>query len=169
MEMVLINNKTCSRCKKELPLTKEFFHVSKFLSDGFNSHCKNCRKDTYYKRREPVQDIKRLLTERFSDLKTRTKNKRVKYNIALNFDVEYLLELWNKQSGKCAISNIEMTFVLYEGHIKTNASIDRINSNKGYSKDNIQLVCSIINKMKLDMTKEELMFYCKEILRNNEL
>jgi len=164
-----VDTKICSRCKKDLPLSKEFFHVSKFLADGFNSHCKDCRKGTYYKRREPVQDLKRLLTERFSDLKTRTKKKRVKYDIALDFDVEYLLELWVEQSGRCAISGIKMTSLLYEGHIKTNVSIDRVDSNKGYSKSNIQLVCSIVNKMKLDMTKEELMFYCKEILRNNEL
>lgn len=168
METV-INTKICTRCEKELPLTKKFFHVCNFVKDGFTSQSKDCRKGTYYKKREPISDIKRLLNERFSDLKTRTKKKRVKYDVELDFDLTYLLNLYVEQSGKCAISGIQLTSLLYEGHINTNASIDRINSHKGYSKNNIQLVCSIVNKMKLDMTKEELMFYCKEILRNNEL
>jgi hypothetical protein len=73
----------CCRCKQEFPLTTEFFHVAKFLSDGFNSHCKTCRKKSYHLRRSPIQDLKKALTQRFNDLKTRTKKKRVKYDIEL--------------------------------------------------------------------------------------
>lgn len=62
-----------------------------------------------------------------------------------------------------------MTHVLYNGHNNTNVSIDRVDSTKGYTKNNIQLVCSIINKMKLDMTIKELTYYCSKILTHNEL
>lgn len=161
--------KVCCKCKNELPLTTEFFHVSNFLSDGFNSHCKECRKKSYHLRRTPIQDLEKLLNQRYNDLKTRTKKKRVKYDIDLNFDVKYLIDLWNKQSGKCAISNIDMTYILYNGHIDTNISIDRKDSLKGYTKDNIQLTYSIINKMKLDLTTEKLVYYCNQILKNNGL
>ena len=62
-------SKVCCRCKQEFPLTTEFFHVAKFLSDGFNSHCKICRKKSYHLRRSPVQDLKKALAQRFNDLK----------------------------------------------------------------------------------------------------
>jgi hypothetical protein len=163
----IILTKVCCKCKNEFPLTTEFFHVSKFLSNGYNSHCKTCRKKSYHLRRKPVQDLEKTLTQRFNDLKTRTKKKRVKYDIELDFDLNYLLELWVKQSGKCAISNIDMTYILYNGHVNTNVSIDRKDSLKGYTKDNIQLTCVIINKMKLDMKMEELTYYCKQILKAN--
>jgi hypothetical protein len=165
----LKSSKVCCRCKQEFPLTTEFFHVAKFLSDGFNSHCKTCRKKSYYLRRSPIQDLKKALTQRFNDLKTRTKKKRVKYDIELDFDIDYLMDLWKKQDGKCAISGISMTYILYNGHTNTNVSIDRKDSFKGYSKDNIQLTCVIINKMKLDLTMDDLTYYCKQILKNNGL
>lgn len=162
------NTKHCSRCKIEYPLSREFFYVSNFLADGFCSHCKECKKKSYFLSREPIQDLKKLLTTRYTDLKTRTKKKRVKYAVELDFDVNYLLTLWDKQSGKCALSDIPMTFILFDGHINTNVSIDRIDSNKGYSKDNIQLVCCIVNKMKLDLTMEDLFYYCNQIIKKNE-
>lgn len=164
---LLIDIKVCARCKKELPLTEEFFHVSNFLADGFNSHCKDCRKESYHLNRKPENNLEKLLNQRVIDLKTRTKKKRVKYDTVLDFDVPYLMDLWNKQEGKCAISNIPMTYVLYDGHNNTNVSIDRIDSLKGYTKSNIQLVCCIINKMKLDMTIKDLVYYCNKILTHN--
>lgn len=169
MEELLIDTKICCRCKKELPLTEKFFHVSNFLLDGFNSHCKECRQKSYHLRRKPENNLEKLLNQRIIDLKTRTKKKRVKYDTILDFDLGYLLHLWIEQGGRCAISNIEMTHILYDGHNNTNVSIDRINSTKGYTKDNIQLVCSIINKMKLDMTIKELTYYCNKILTHNGL
>lgn len=169
MVELLIDTKVCCRCKKELPLTEEFFHVSNFLADGFNSHCKDCRKQSYHLSRKPENNLEKLLNQRIIDLKTRTKKKRVKYDTVLDFDLAYLLELWLKQEGKCAISKIEMTHILYDGHNNTNVSIDRIDSSKGYTKSNIQLVCCIINKMKLDLSTSDLIYYCKQILEHNGL
>lgn len=50
--------------------------------------------------------------------------------------------------------------VIREGRKRTNISIDRIDSAKGYSLDNIQLVCVVINLMKLDMTQAEFTAWC---------
>jgi len=48
-----------------------------------------------------------------------------------------------------------MTYKFYEGRVNTNVSIDRIDSTKGYSKDNVQLVCMAANQMKNDLSMEE--------------
>ena len=43
---------------------------------------------------------------------------------------------------------------------KMNISIDRINSDLGYTKDNIQLVSAMINRMKSDLTSKEFIDFC---------
>jgi hypothetical protein len=37
--------KTCKKCLKELPSTKDYFHEKKSGRDGFNAQCKECRKN----------------------------------------------------------------------------------------------------------------------------
>ena len=57
-----------------------------------------------------------------------------------------------------------MTYKFYEGRVNSNLSIDRIDSTKGYSKDNVQLVCMAANQMKNDLSMEELTSLCSMIL-----
>jgi hypothetical protein len=59
-----------------------------------------------------------------------------------------------------------MTSLSNTGRILTNLSIDRIDSKKGYIKDNIQFVCMAVNQMKSDLTLDELYFFCESILKN---
>lgn len=73
------------------------------------------------------------------------------------------------QYGRCAISNVIMTWGRAgEGRIPTHISIDRIDSSKGYTTDNVQLVCCVVNRMKSNMTHNELSYWCKNIVENAE-
>ena len=72
--------------------------------------------------------------------------------------------LWEKQDGKCALTGMQMTYKFYEGRVNTNLSVDRINSTKGYSKDNVQLVCMAANQMKNDLSMEEFINMCESVL-----
>jgi hypothetical protein len=78
------------------------------------------------------------------------------------------MEIYQKQNGKCVISNVEMTYVAGKGRVFTNISIDRINSNIGYEKGNIQLVCFAVNVMKQENTLEDLIYWCREIMRTQD-
>lgn len=40
-----MNYKTCSICKKELPITSEYFNKNKNVKDGFENRCKKCKKE----------------------------------------------------------------------------------------------------------------------------
>jgi hypothetical protein len=62
-----------------------------------------------------------------------------------------LVNIWNAQNGKCAMSGWEMTMKLGAGVIPTNCSIDKIDPNKGYETGNVQLVCRAINVAKSDL------------------
>lgn len=44
------------------------------------------------------------------------------------------------------------------------ASIDRIDSSKGYTKDNIQWVHKNVNIMKMDQTMDQFLYICKKIV-----
>ena len=57
-----------------------------------------------------------------------------------------------------------MTYKFYEGRVNTNLSVDRIDSTKGYSKENVQLVCMAANQMKNDLSMEEFINMCESVL-----
>ncbi len=74
------------------------------------------------------------------------------------------IELLEKQNYKCALTGVELTCILQKGVVtKTNASIDRINPKGEYTKDNVQLVCSIINKLRIDMDVNEFVEWCRKV------
>lgn len=56
-----------------------------------------------------------------------------------------------------------MSFLKENGYT---ASIDRIDSSKGYIKGNIQIVHKTLNKMKLNMRDEEFIAICEEVYLN---
>jgi len=91
-----------------------------------------------------------------------------KNNIECYIDAEFLNVLLKKQGGRCAISGITLTFAKGQGHISTNASVDRINSTRGYTSDNVQLVAHQVNTMKSNLNLSELMTWCNLILNNNK-
>lgn len=56
--------------------------------------------------------------------------------------------MWEKQDGICVYTGIEMTT---QPNSPYSVSVERINSNVGYTKENTVLVCNAINKMKTDL------------------
>jgi hypothetical protein len=67
-------------------------------------------------------------------------------NFDSNADINYAEEVYVKQNGKCAFSDIELTPATT--HKDDTASLDRIDNNKGYDVGNIQWVHKEINDMR---------------------
>lgn len=84
-----------------------------------------------------------------------------KFKREFNLDQDYIRFLLEKQDNRCALSDIP-----FEEQGKFSFSIDRIDSNKGYTKDNIQLVNQYINVMKSDMSQEMFLLMCKQVANN---
>ena len=84
---------------------------------------------------------------------------------------EDVLALWDKQNGLCAVTGLPMekvkalktTRARYKNVYR--ASVDRIDSEKGYTQDNIRMVCAHVNVMKMDLTDEQLKFWCESIVK----
>lgn len=94
-----------------------------------------------------------------------TKNGAIARNIEFNITLKDMWEKFIEQNRLCIYTNKILTF----SHSKleeTTASLDRIDSTKGYIIDNIQWVHKIINRMKSDMSNEEFIMWCRLISNN---
>ncbi len=162
-------NLYCYKCENYK--NKEEYDLTNLQSCHFryfrDRRCKECKKNQYLKRRKTnrgKQDLDRLLLERWHGLVERAKKK----GLIVDFKWNFLKELYIKQKGKCAVSNIEMTYEMFNGRTPTNVSVDRIDSSIGYLQSNIQLVCMAVNQMKSDLDIKQLIYFCTQIIETNE-
>ena len=78
--------------------------------------------------------------------------------------IEEVYNLWIKQNKKCALSGLDINFKNLNQNtydLICTASLDRINSKKGYTLDNVQLVHKDINMMKKEYNQEYFIEMCK--------
>lgn len=85
--------------------------------------------------------------------------------LLLNVDKKYVWELFEKQSGKCALSGMDITFPKKHNDKSWTASLDRIDSSKGYEKGNVQWVHKDINMMKRNYSQDYFIKMCKLIFK----
>jgi len=76
--------------------------------------------------------------------------------------IEEAWDLFLKQNRKCALSGIEIEFGKTGKDLYT-ASLDRIDSNKGYTIDNVQWLHKHVNWMKNTFSQEYFVEMCKKI------
>ena len=77
---------------------------------------------------------------------------------------EYLWSLYLAQNKKCALSGIDLHLPLRRGDLST-ASIDRIDSSKGYVKGNVQFLHKCVNAMKWAFEQEKFIILCHLITK----
>lgn len=94
---------------------------------------------------------------RVSEIRFRAK----KRNLEFDLDPKFLWELFMSQDKKCAITGTEID-------LTTDGSIDRIDNNRGYTKDNVWWVIKDINKLKLDFTLDRFIELCEMVVNNKE-
>ena len=93
--------------------------------------------------------------------------------IEFDLQIEDVWDLFLKQDKKCALTGLLISFsndrARSEKHsgISCTASIDRIDSKKGYTKDNVQLVHKDVNIMKNHFDQDYFLEMCKIITQNN--
>lgn len=85
-------------------------------------------------------------------------------NKEFNLDIEYLWNLYLEQDKKCAYTKLDINF--YD--CKNKASLDRIDSTKGYIKGNVQWIDKRVNFMKNDFSEEEFFKLCELIIKNRK-
>jgi hypothetical protein len=99
-----------------------------------------------------------------------SKTKKRKFNIA----VEDIYNLWIKQNKKCALSGLDISFknvntkkTRHRFDLVCTASLDRIDSKKDYTLDNVQLVHKDINMIKKEYDQDYFISLCKLVAKIN--
>jgi hypothetical protein len=159
-------DKLCSGCKRLLPI--EAYYTYSPLKPHYNvrysPRCRSCIKSERRQENARGAGIPKNLSPKHYLNHLRLKAKTRKGSI--NITTAELVDLWERQKGKCALTDWKMTMRRRTGIVRTNASIDRIDSSKGYTLDNIQLVCVAANKAKFDLSHEEFVKLCRSVLTN---
>jgi hypothetical protein len=159
-----VDTKLCVACKEEVKLS--LFSINRASKDGLQVRCKSCdnfrqairrmfnkeitnaKSKEYQKnrRKDPDYRLKMLL----SAAKQRSINKNREFNITVD-DIKYL---W-PSNNKCPVFGFELVWN-NAGFRDTSPSIDRIDSSKGYTRDNIQIISWKANSIKSSSTVEDL-------------
>jgi len=74
-----------------------------------------------------------------------------------------LLELLEKQDGKCALTGRTLTFDAGRGAVDTNCSLDRIHAGGPYTIENVQLVCAAINGFRRNLPMDVFIDWCNAV------
>lgn len=91
----------------------------------------------------------------FNKFEKNAKKRKIEFDIS----IEDVLKVYLDQGKVCSLSGIPIGWtIMGKSH---NISIDRIDSDKGYYTDNIQLVYPKINMMKFTYSQDEFIDMCK--------
>ena len=92
-----------------------------------------------------------------------------KRNIPVKITIEQAYDAFLKQKKLCALSGIEISLDLQKNRNTGSASLDRIDSNKGYTIDNIQWVHKDLNKMKGKLEDGKFIEWCRIVSKHNSI
>ena len=176
--------KKCNKCKKYKFL--EQFIKNKHCKEGVAGTCKKCHnkyikrwKRKNYKRLAEKRRKRYVETEglevkqrqerrkQLFPLRTRcqmlrngmccrAKSKKIKFDDKF-FTVNYLIKrLTNNPNCECCHKKLDIGFKKDKKFNDNSPSMDRVNSSKGYTKNNVAILCWRCNKHKQDATSKEL-------------
>ena len=156
--------KTCSKCQETRHIF-DFDFKNRRQKDGtlrpdIQAECGYCRKLQKIKKynSDPHSYVLRLIQL----IRQPSAIKKGRRRCTMELD-EFMNE-WQKQYEKtgiiCPKLNILMTYTGGESKVRTNISVDRIDSKKDYEKGNVQFVSHIYNVMKQHYTEEEVDNVC---------
>lgn len=143
--------RTCKGCGQVKPMEEFYFHKASLKSRV--RKCKSCYGDQ--RKNVKIGSLDGRLRAIFSNAVERRHK-------GLDISLRDLHDLWEKQKGLCSYSGTPMTWD--DSNRYTTASLDRIDSSKGYVRGNIALCCAIVNIMKNQMPLEHWLWWCRSIV-----
>lgn len=160
---------------KNTGLKRNVFYVKTVCKCGFNQiiqlgqlvNRKACRSCSIEKRGLGYKDV-------CSDFFTKIRQGALKRSMVFDLTPKDIYDKYIEQDKKCIFSGIELVFtqrrlrkkeqvVVGQKQERGSASVDRIDSSKGYTKDNIQITHKHINLMKRDHSDDYFIELCKKV------
>jgi hypothetical protein len=174
--MIKMVNIKCSYCGKESEKKlaeinrqkkkgKEKFYCSLSCSGKSDTNLKKLTKC-----RKPFSNIHLYSNNRrdeFTPFRYHLRNaKNHSRDREFSITLEDLKNLWNQQNGICAVTGLELIIKSFDDNQSKSplqASLDRIDNSKGYTKDNIRFVCLMFNYARNNFTDEETLEFFKKV------
>ena len=158
--LAVLHTKQCNCCKDFKLLT--CFSKNKAAKDGLQSKCKEC--DNAYQRsrkdyknawsKEYQRNRRKDSSYRLQMLLNTSKQRAVSKGREHSITIEDLKEIY-PEDNKCPVFGFELEWNS-AGFRETSPSIDRIDSSKGYTRDNVQILSWKANRIKSYATVEDL-------------
>ena len=131
------------------------------LTKGFTKSC-GCEAHPTKSKHKSWGGYKEIPLDFFTTIKRNAEIRNIEFKIT----IEYLWEVFITQKRKCSLSGREFNFgIITRDRKGKTASVDRIDSSKGYIVGNIQWVDKQINIMKNKMNEKEFLSLCEEIVK----
>ncbi len=145
--------KTCKICQKESMKLYREKNPNYFKEQGKKRYKKEDNQARYQKYKTQYlerRDEQRItIRGRMYDLLESARGRAKNKNLPIDIDLDFLINLYEQQGGKCKLTDINFTFEINKDRTRKflpfNPSLDKIDCNKGYTKDNVRLVCTIVN------------------------
>ena len=86
---------------------------------------------------------------------------------SMDFDIslDFLCNLWDKQEGKCALTGVQLSLKKEKARWNSNlVSLDRIDNDKGYLKNNVWLVTTKVNFAKGTQSYKDFLEMCYKVI-----
>jgi len=148
--------KSCSKCNNRFPVVNFYKHNQ--TQDGWHSWCKSCCK----------AGNKRSAEKKYSTFDGRIRTflqtcavSAKKRQQEFSLTAQILRNAWESQHGLCAYTGIEMTT---QPNMPHSVSVERVDNDIGYTKENTVLVCKAINAMKSDLDAKLFYDMCKSVV-----
>jgi hypothetical protein len=93
-------------------------------------------------------------------------------NREFSITLDDLKDLWNQQNGVCAVTGLELVIKAFDDNQSKSpfqASLDRIDNSKGYTKNNIRFVCLMFNYARNNFTDAETLEFFKKAIGSTPL
>jgi hypothetical protein len=149
--------KPCSKCGKICDYLRYQYALQSYKLDKKCKSCSNKETDNCHR-----GWYKGIRISWFNKFKISAEYRAIEFNIT----IDDVAELIQKQNFKCALSGWDISFPETGIPQKCDASIDRIDSKKGYSVENIQITHKTINMIKNKYDNDFFIYVCKSISEN---
>jgi hypothetical protein len=144
--------KRCPDCNQHKPASN--FCKNRSHRDGLATSCRTCHaaRNRAWNDRTPRRQLSISLRRAL-----------VRRPTAEPATVQHLMDLWDAQEGKCALSGVPMVYRT-GAVVGASISIDRIDQRRGYEAGNLRLICHAINCFRGNMTDGEMYTFAEALL-----
>ena len=141
---------------------KEIIHCAYPIVHGKKASC-CCDRYKFHGNHQGWTGYKEIFGTYWSSIKAGAKKRKLEMSISIE-------DAWNRfleQNRCCALTGELIHFQTGRYTKDATASLDRIDSTKGYTKDNIQWLHRKVNYMKQEFSQQEFIEWCEKVVKHS--